>query len=56
MKEYYLKNKDKVILKTKNWNKNNPERVKQKQKKLNKTKKKETYILKTNEKQMLNFV
>ena len=57
MKDYYLKNNDKFILKTKDWNKNNPEKVKQNQKNImNKTKTKETYILKTNENQMLNFV
>ena len=33
--EYYLKNIDKIILKTKDWTKNNPEKVKQNQKKYN---------------------
>ena len=33
--EYYLKNKDKLILKTRDWSKNNPEKVKQNQKKYN---------------------
>ena len=57
VKEYYLKNNDKIILKTRDWSKNNPEKVKQNQKKIiNKTKKKEICISKTNEKQMLIFV
>ena len=34
-KGYYLKNNDRIILKTKDWNKNNPEKVKQNQKKYN---------------------
>ena len=33
MRDCYLKKKDKIILKTKHWNKNNPEKVKQNQKK-----------------------
>ena len=35
MKDYYLQNNDKIILKKKYWNKNNPEKVKQNQKKYN---------------------
>ena len=33
--EYYLMNKDKLILKTRDWSKNNPEKVKQNQKEYN---------------------
>ena len=45
-------------IKQKEWRDNNPEKVKQNQKKYNekKQRKKETYISKTNEKQMLDFV
>ena len=35
MKDYYLKKNDKIIPKTKDWNKNNPEEVEQNQKKYN---------------------
>ena len=57
MNDYHLKNNDKIILKTKEWNKNNLEKVKQNQKKIrSKTKKKETHILKINAKQMITFV
>ena len=35
MKDFYLKNNDKIILKTKDWNKKNPQKVKQNQKKYN---------------------
>ena len=34
-KKCYLKNNDKIILKTNDWNENNPEKVKQDQKKYN---------------------
>ena len=34
MNEYYVKNNDKIILKTRDWSKNNPEKVKQNQKKI----------------------
>ena len=34
-KDYYLKNIDKIILKTKDWNRNNPEKVTPNQKKYN---------------------
>ena len=34
MKDYYLKNSDKIVLKTKDWNKNNPEKTKTKSEKL----------------------
>ena len=57
VKEYYLKHNDKLILKTRDWSKNNPEKVKLNQKKYNEqNKEKEIYISKANEKQMLIFV
>ena len=43
--------------KQKEWRYNNPEKVKQNKRKfIEQNKEKETYLLKTNEKQMLNFV
>ena len=42
--EYYLKNNDKIILKTRDWSKNNPEKVKQNQKKYNKQNKEKSNI------------
>jgi acetyl-CoA carboxylase alpha subunit len=39
MKEYYKKNKDKIIEKAKEWKKNNPEKVAEITKKVNKSKK-----------------
>ena len=54
VKDYYLKNIDKIILKTKDGSKNIPEKVKIRKK--NNEQNKEMDILKTNEKQMLNFV
>ena len=42
--EYYLKNNDKIILKTRDWNKSNPEKVKQNQKKYNEQNKEKRII------------
>ena len=44
LNEYYLKNSDKIILKTRDWSKNFPEKVKQNQKKYNEQNKEEKRI------------
>ena len=56
MKDYYLKNNDKIILKTRDWNKNNPEKVKQNQKKCNEqNKEKRNIYLKNKRETDVNF-
>ena len=56
MKDYYLKNEDKSILKTKDWNKNNPEKVKQNQKKYNEENKEKRNVYPRNKrKTVVNF-
>ena len=54
--EYYLKNNDKVILKTRDWSKNNPEKVKQNQKKsIEQNKEKRNIYLKNKRETDVNF-
>ena len=54
--EYYLKNIDKFILKTRDWSKNNPEKVKQNQKKYNEqNKEKRNVYLKNKRETDINF-
>ena len=54
--EYYLKNNDKIILKTTDWSKNNPEKVKQNQKKYNEqNKEKRNIYLKNKRETDVNF-
>ena len=54
--EYYLKNIDEIILKTRDWSKNNPEKVKQNQKKCNEqNKEKRNVYLKNKRETDINF-
>ena len=54
--EYYLKNDEKIILKTRDWSKNNPEKVKQNQKKYNEQiKEKRNIYLKNRRETDINF-
>ena len=56
MKDYYLKNNDKIILKTKDWTENNPEKVKQKQKNYNEqNREKSNLYLKNKQQTDVNF-
>ena len=54
--EYYLKNNEKFILKTRDWSKNNPEKVKQNQKKyIEQNKEKRNIYLKNRRETDINF-
>ena len=54
--EYYLKNNEKIILKTRDWSKNNPEKVKQNQKKYNEQNKEKRNIYLKNRREIdINF-
>ena len=54
--EYYLKNNEKIILKTRDWSKNNPEKLKQNQKKYNEqNKEKRSIYLKNRRETDINF-
>ena len=56
MKDYYLKNNNKIILRTKEWNRNSPEKVKQNQKKYNEqNKEKRNIYLKNKRETDVNF-
>ena len=56
VKEYYFKNYDKIIQKTKDWNKNNPEKVKQNNKKyIEQNREKRNIYLKNKRETDVNF-